>query len=112
MFVLPYEYIDDSKEFNETSLFETKEFFSNLRTEYITHADYMHAKGICKDFEMKDLGEYHDLYLKIVTLILADVFKNFRKMFLRIYHFKKHINMLLIVKKALEEQYATQFIDI
>ena len=70
MFVFPYEYIDDSKEFNETSLFETEEFFYNLRAQYITHADYMHAKGICKDFEIKDLGEYHDLYLCIICIFV------------------------------------------
>ena len=30
--------------------------------EDITDADYMHAKRVCKDFEIKNLGEYHDLY--------------------------------------------------
>ena len=46
----------------------------------------MHAKRVCKDFEIKNLRECHDLYLKSDTLILADVFKNFRKMCLKIYH--------------------------
>ena len=47
----------------------------------ITDADYMHTKRICKDFEIKQLGEYHDLYLKSDSdaLPLADVFENFRK---------------------------------
>ena len=45
----------------------------------------MHAKRICKGFETKDLGEYHDLYLKSDTLLLADVFENFRKICLEIY---------------------------
>ena len=52
--------------------------------------DYIHAKTVCKDFvckfEIKNLGECHDLYLKSDTLVLADVFKNFRKIFLKIYH--------------------------
>ena len=39
----------------------------------------MHAKRLCKDFETKTLGEYHDLYLKSDTLLLADVFESFRK---------------------------------
>ena len=52
----------------------------------ITDPDYMHAKRIYKDFEIKILGEYHDLYLKSDILLLADVFKNFRKMCLKIYH--------------------------
>ena len=36
-------------------------------------------------FERKHLGGYHDLYLKIDTLLLADVFENVRKMCLKIY---------------------------
>ena len=48
-----------------------------------TDADYMHAKRVCKDFEIKYLGECHDLYLKSDTLLLADAFKNFRKMCLK-----------------------------
>ena len=51
----------------------------------ITDADYAHAKGICKDFEIKNLEEYHDLYVKSDALFLADVFENFRKMCLQIY---------------------------
>ena len=34
----------------------------------ITDADYTHAKRICKDFEIKDLGEYHDLHVQINAL--------------------------------------------
>ena len=45
----------------------------------------MHSKRVCKDFEIKNLGKYHDLYLKSDTLILADVFKSFRKMCLKTY---------------------------
>ena len=51
----------------------------------ITDADYMHAKRFCKDFVTKSLGVYHDFYLKSDTLLLVDVFKNFRKMCLEIY---------------------------
>ena len=32
------------------------------------------AIRVCKDFEIKDLGEYHDLYVQSDTLLLADVF--------------------------------------
>ena len=54
--------------------------------EDITDADNMHAKRVCKDFFKKKLGEYHDLYLKSDTLVLLNVFKNFGKMCLKIYH--------------------------
>ena len=42
--------------------------------EDITDADYEHAKRVCKDFEIKNLGEYHDLYVQGNTLSLADAF--------------------------------------
>ena len=53
--------------------------------EDITDADYAHAKRVCKVFEIKHLGEYHDLYVQVDTLLLADVFENFRNMRLKIY---------------------------
>ena len=45
----------------------------------------MHGKRVYKDFEIKRLGEYHNLYLNSDTLLLADVFENFRKICLEIY---------------------------
>ena len=53
--------------------------------EDITDADYAHTKRVCRDFEIKKLGEYYDLYLQSDTLLLADVFENFRNMCLEIY---------------------------
>ena len=48
--------------------------------EDITDANYARSKGVCKDFEIKHLGEYHDLYVQSNTLLLADVLENFRNM--------------------------------
>ena len=53
--------------------------------EDITDADYTYAKRVCKNFEIKNLAEYHDLYVQRNKLLLADVFENFRKMCLEIY---------------------------
>ena len=78
--------MNEWEKFNDTSLPEKEEFYSNLKVEDNTDADYIHAKRVCKDLEIKNLGEYHDLYLKSDTLLLADVFENFRKMCFRIYH--------------------------
>ena len=50
--VYPYEYMDDWENFNETSLPE-KEEYRNLNMEYIIDADYMHAKRVCEDFQVK-----------------------------------------------------------
>ena len=83
--VYPYEYMNNWEKFNEATLPEKQEFYSNLDMECITDEDYMHGKRVCKDLEIKKLGEYHDLHLKSDTLLLADVFGNFRKMCLKIY---------------------------
>ena len=45
----------------------------------------MHTKGLCNEFEIKNTGEYHNLYLTSDTWLLADVFKTFRKMCLKAY---------------------------
>ena len=78
--------MDDWEKFNETTLPEKEDFHSNLNLEDVTDADYMHTKRVCKDFDIEIFGEYHDLYLKSDTLPLSDVFENFRKMYLIIYH--------------------------
>ena len=76
--VYPYEYIDDLGKFNETSLPEKEDFYGHLNMEDITDADYAHAKRVCKNFEIKHLGEYHDFHIQSDTLLLANVFENFR----------------------------------
>ena len=60
--VYPYEYIDDWKKINET-LPEKEDFYSHLNMEDITDPDFAQAKRICKDVEIKNLGEYHELYI-------------------------------------------------
>ena len=41
-------------------------------------------KKFCKDFEIKNSGECHDLYVQGDTLMLADVFGSFRSIFLKV----------------------------
>ena len=83
--VYHYEYMDDLEKFNETSLPEKEDFYNYLNMEDITDADYVHAKRVCKDFEIKNIGEYNDFYVESDTLLLADVFENFRNMCLKIH---------------------------
>ena len=52
--------------------------------EDITGMHYPHTKRVCKDFEIKNLGEYQDLYVQSDTSLLADVFENFRNICLEI----------------------------
>ena len=60
-------------------------YYSHVNMEDITDADSVHAKIICKYFEIKNLREYHDSYVQSNTLLFADVFQNFRNMSLEIY---------------------------
>ena len=62
---------------NKISLPEKKDFYSHLIMEDNTDADYAHLKRACKDFKIKNLGEYCDLYVQSDTLLLSDVFDNF-----------------------------------
>ena len=59
----PCEYIDSWERFNETSLPDKEYFYSNLNMVNITDTDYRHAKNIFSKFNIKNLGEYHDLYV-------------------------------------------------
>ena len=52
--------------------------------ENIDDIDHRHGNNVFKRFKLKNLGEYHDLYVQIDTLLLADVFENFRKTCLKV----------------------------
>ena len=77
--VYPYQYMNEWERFNETSLTKKESFYSNLDMVDIKDLDYNHAKRVCKDFEIKNLGEYHDLYLESDALLLTNGFEYFRK---------------------------------
>ena len=70
--------MDSWERFNETSLPDKESFYSNLNLESITDEDYEHDQKVWNVFEIKNLGEYHDLYVQSDTLLLADVYENFR----------------------------------
>ena len=59
--VYPYEYVDGWVKFKEISLTKKEYFYSQLNMKDVTDADYEQTKRVCKNFEGKKLGEYHDL---------------------------------------------------
>ena len=83
--VYPYEYMDSWEKFDETTLPPKEAFYSNLNLEDISDEDYAHAQKVWDVFEINNLGEYHDLYVQSDTLLLADVFENFRDKCIEIY---------------------------
>ena len=123
--------------FNETALPNKKAFYSELYLEDITNKDYTHAQKVFEEFKLKNLGDYHNLSVQSDTLLLADVFENYRNKCIKIYeldsaHFLSasglawqacfkmtraklelltDIDMLLMVEKELEAEYVMQYID-
>ena len=71
--------------FNETALPNKKAFYSELYLEDITNKDYAHAQKVFEEFKLKTLGDYHDLSVQSDTLLLADVFENYKNKCIKIY---------------------------
>ena len=83
--VYPYEHMDSFKRFEEDCLPAQSKFFSSLTGEGITDDDYNHAKKVWKAFGMRNMGDYHDYYMAVDVLLLADVFESFRSNCLKNY---------------------------
>ena len=71
--VYPYDYMDNRR-FIETELPPAKEFYSRLYDSNVDPKDYKHAQKVWKHFDIKNMGEYHNLYLKTDVILLADIF--------------------------------------
>ena len=76
--VYPYEYMTSWDKFKETQLPLKEAFYSKLNMSDISDEVYEHAQKVWKGFDMKNLGEYHDLYLKTDVILLSNVFESFR----------------------------------
>ena len=77
--------MDSWERFNEKSLPNKEAFYSTLNMEDITNVDHRHANNVFKNLSNKNLGDFHDLYVERETLLLADVFENFRNMCIKVY---------------------------
>ena len=83
--VYPYDFMDSFEKFNQTELPNKDHFYNILNDPHITDDEYDHAKKVWKTFNIKTMGEYHDLYLVSDVLLLTDVFENFRKTCMQYY---------------------------
>ena len=67
--------MNDWNKFNETKLPSIKDHYRKLHLKSIANEDHMYAKNVQNTFKIKNLGEYHDLYVQSDTAQLADVFR-------------------------------------
>ena len=70
--------MDSWEKFN-SGLPSIDKFYSKLNMSGISKEDYEHARNVWPKFELKNMGDYHDLYLKTDVVMLANVFESFRK---------------------------------
>ena len=77
--VYPYGWMDCSNNFSKTELSPNEKFFNRLNEKRVSYEDCDHAQDVWKEFNLKNMGKYHDLYLKSDVLLLADVFEELRK---------------------------------
>lgn len=84
--VYPYNYVKFFSKYEEKKLQPKIPFYNTLTKTHITNDEYMHAQQVWSTFNLKNLGEYHDIYLKSDVLLLADVFENFRDLTMKTYH--------------------------
>ena len=92
----PYEYMNSFERFNEKKLPARKYFYSSTKDGkigddgkisdgHISFKDYLTCEKIWDKFDIKDMGDYHDHYLKKDVLLLADVFEKFIDTCLKFY---------------------------
>ena len=77
--------MDGWDKFNEKSIPSKESFYRNLTMKNISETDYRNANNVFKTFKLTNLGVYNDLYVQSETLVLADVFENFRKACIKMY---------------------------
>ncbi|XP_055316607.1 uncharacterized protein LOC129576103 [Sitodiplosis mosellana] len=83
--VFCYDYVDSWEKLEETELPPIEAFHSKLSGENVSDKDYNFAREVWSKFDVKTLGEYADLYLKVDVCLLAIVFENFRETCSEIY---------------------------
>ena len=74
--------MDSWDKFEETSLPSIEKFYSNLN---MSGVNYEHACSVWREFKIRNMGEYHDLYLRTDVVLLANVFESFRRVCLENY---------------------------
>ena len=64
--------------FKESQLTPLEAFYSNLNMSNVSEDDYEHVQKVWKEFGIRNLGDYHNLYLRTDVILLANIFEAFR----------------------------------
>ena len=83
--IYPYEYMNSWDRFNEDKFPMKEQFYSRLNMSGVSDDDYEHACKVWTEFGIKNMGEYHDLYLRTDEILLANVFESFRNVCMKNY---------------------------
>ena len=83
--IYPYEYMNSWDRFNKTNLPNKEAFYSNRNMSRVSDKKYEHACKVWNEFKIRNMGKYHDLYLKTDTILLANVFESFRSVCMKNY---------------------------
>ena len=76
--IYPYEYMSSWDHFEETQLLPIEAFYSTLNMSNVSEDDYQQAQCVWKELGIRDLGDYHNLYLRTDVILLVNVFEAFR----------------------------------
>nr|XP_018906984.1 PREDICTED: uncharacterized protein LOC109036984 [Bemisia tabaci] len=77
--VYPYEWVDSFSKFSQQLPQNKGDWYSTLNDKNVSESDLKHSVKVYRHFDFKNFGEYHDLYLKLDTILLKDTFDNFRE---------------------------------
>ena len=83
--VYPYEYMSSWDRFKDTELPPIESFYSSLNMNKISESDYKHTQRVWEEFGVRNIGDYHDLYLRTDVVLLGKVFEAFRDTCLKHY---------------------------
>ena len=77
--IFPYQFMDSVEKLSYPTIPPKQEFYDNLKDKHISNEDYLHACKVFSVFGCRSFGDYVALYVKMDTLLLADVFETWRK---------------------------------
>ena len=89
--VYPHEYMDSWGRFNETSLLDKKDFYSELNKKDITHKDYEHYQKVWEVFEIKNLVSIMTCMFKMIHYCLQMYLKTLET------NLWKYMNLILLI---------------